>query len=122
MNRVIGQTGRKGAVLSDGIVQYKKSKSRTARYWYMKIGRGWLCQINGPFHSALYGACSFGTTRRSAKKALVYRLANDYGYLGCLLFSDVDTADKVGIVDYRLVIDNMKARPITIGDLCDITL
>lgn len=118
MNRVIGQSGK--VVLSDGIVQYRRSKKRTVRYWYVKCGRSWLCQVIGPFHSVLYGASCFGTTRRSAKKALIIRLANRFGYLGHLLFSDVDEADRVGIVDYRLVIENMAARPITVGDPCGV--
>lgn len=118
MNRVIGQSGK--TVLSDGIVQYKKSKKRTVRYWYVKCGRFWLCQVIGPFHSALYGASGFGTTRKSAKKALVVQLANRFGYLGHLLFSDVDDADNVGVVDYRLAIENMAARPIMMNDLCGV--
>ena len=115
MRNVIGQTG--SLVLSDDSIHRQIEQKRTVRYRYQKIKCGvkthWLCEVIGPFHSALYGACSYGTKRTSAKTALIRRLANDYRYLGNLLFSDVDTADKVGVVDSRLITDWMADRPIT---------
>ncbi len=113
--KVIGQTG--STVLSDDKIQYKLSKKRTVRYRYEKCPNGYLAVVIGPFHSALYGTCSFGTKRTSAKKALVRRLANEYNYIGTLLFSDVDESDSVGNPDLRLLADNTAARPITRNEL-----
>jgi len=111
MRKVIGQTG--SVVLSDDSIQRQRDKKRTLRYRYQKARNGWLCEIIGPFHSVMYGACSFGTTRTSAKKSLIRRLGNRFGYLGRLLFSDVDEADKVGVVDQRLITEWMSNSPIT---------
>jgi len=115
---VIGQTGT--TVLSDDKLQYKISKKRTVRYRYekCKLVKGYRAVVVGPFHSALYGACSFGTKRTSAKKALENRLANEYNYIGTMLFSDVDEADTVGIINYRLLAENATARPISHQELC----
>lgn len=115
-HHVIGRTG--SIVLSDEKIQYKISQKRTARYLYMRCLSGHLAIVVGPFHSALYGACSFGTKRTSAKKALVRRLANDYGYIGTLMFTKVDEADNVGIVNPRLLDYETVARPITRYELC----
>lgn len=107
----IRQTG--SMVLSDdGTIRYRGTK-RTVRYRYTKCGKGWLCEVIGPFHSAVYGACSYGTKRTSAKNALRLRLACDYGYYGRLLWSSVDAADNVGRVDLRLITEGTTARPIT---------
>ena len=92
--KVMGQTGR--SVLSDEKIQYKLAQKRTVRYWYVKCQHGYRAEVVGPFHSALYGACGFGTKKTRAKAALERNLANNYGYIGRLIFSDVDEADKVG--------------------------
>lgn len=110
-NRVIGQTGK--VVLSDDTVKYNRSKKRTVRYWYEKQHIGWMAFVIGPFHSLLYGVCGYGTKRTTAKAALIRRLANDYRYIGCLLFSDVDESDTVGDFDPRLLDDRATAQPIT---------
>ncbi len=57
--------------------------------------------------------CGFGTSKLWAKATLERILANDYGYLGNLMYSDVDEADKIGTVDTRLSEPNAPARPIT---------
>ena len=111
MRKVIGQTG--SVVLSDDMLGHQRDKKRTVRYRYQKVRGGWLCEVIGPFHSALYGVNSYGTLRTSAKKALIRRLANDYRYLGHLLFSDVDAGDSVGIVDSRTIQNGDAAIPIT---------
>ncbi len=111
MRKVIGQTG--SVVLSDDTIQRQRDEKRTLRYRYQKSRRGWLCEVIGPFHSVMYGACSYGTTRTSAKKSLIRRLGNRFGYLGRLMFSDVDEADNVGIVDSRTIADGTTSRPIT---------
>ncbi len=115
MRKVIGQTG--SVVLSDDTIQRQIDKKRTVRYRYQSIKCGvkthWLCEVIGPFHSALYGACSYGTKKTSAKAALIRRLANDYRYFGHLLFSDVDAGDSVGDVDFRTIADGTTSRPIT---------
>jgi hypothetical protein len=112
---VIGQTGK--TVLSDNMIQFKASYKKTVRYRYQKMTHGWLAQVIGPFHSRLYGACSFGTLKRWAKVALKNRLGKEYGYIGTMLFSDVDTSDTVGEVDSRLLDEGQLAHPITLGEL-----
>lgn len=93
---VIGQTGT--TVLSDEKIQFKLDKKRTVRYRYVRNGScGYRAEVVGPFHSRLYGACSFGMKRTSAKNALARRLANSYGYIGTMLFSDRDESDTVGL-------------------------
>lgn len=114
MQKVIGQTGR--VVLSNEAIQYKIDRKRTVRYQYIKVKYGWIAWVCGPFHSRTYGACSFGTKKVSAKVALKYTLANNYRYIGHLMFSDVDEADNVGNVDDRLLDDHATARPITFAD------
>lgn len=116
MQKVMGQTGR--TVLSDDTIQYKVAQKRTIRYRYVKMTVGYRAEVVGPFHSRTYGVCSFGTKKTSAKNALKLRLANDYGYLGVMLFSDVDTADNVGDPDPRLLDANATARRLTFSDLC----
>lgn len=116
---VIGQTGT--TVLSDELLQYQRSMARTVRYQYEKmetLQSGFIAWVCGPFHSALYGACGFGTTKRLAKVALQCNLANNKGYLGCMLFSDVDESDTVGLVCERLLDENETARPTTLSVLC----
>lgn len=110
-NAVIGQTGR--IVLSDTQLKQKLSAKRTVLYQYMKVKHGWLAWVCGPFHSRTYGVCGFGTSKLWAKGALEQRLANDYRYIGNLMFSDVDEADNVGQVSRRLSESNARARPIT---------
>lgn len=111
MNRVIGQTGREP--LSDTVLQFKSSRKKTVRYRYKKVGNGFLAEVIGPFHSTLYGVCSFGTKRKRARKALKRRLGNDYRYFGIMLLSAVDDADNVGMVDLRLWDQISSGRPIT---------
>jgi hypothetical protein len=123
-NHVIGQTGK--VVISDGIVWYKASKKRTVRYRYVKVKHGFRAEVIGPFHSALYGACSYGTSRKSAKAALERRLANDYRYFGCFLLSDTDSADITGLSPMELyhrsnnvertILSETAARPITLEE------
>ncbi len=113
-NRVIGQTGT--TVLSDDSIFRNRSHRRTLRYQYLKVQHGWIAWICGPFHSRTYGVCSFGTKRRSAKAALQTRLANDYRYLGHLMFSDVDGSDTVGKTDAQLLDETTVNHPI-MGEL-----
>ncbi len=108
---VMGQTGR--TVLSDTVIQFKSARKKTVRYNYVRVPNGWLCQVIGPFHSAIYGTCTFATKKYRAKAALQRRLMNDYRYFGCMLFSDVDDADNVGNVDLRLWDQVTSGRPIT---------
>lgn len=115
MQKVIGQTGT--TVLSDEGIQYKLSQKRTVRYRYIRCLYGYRAVVVGPFHSALYGACSFGTKKTSAKKALKHRLETSYNYVGLLMFSDVDEWDTVAKPDLRLLDDNASARPITTNEL-----
>ncbi len=110
-SNVIGQTGR--VVLSDDTIHFKASKKRTIRYRYQKVPCGFLAEVIGPFHSEFYGTCSFATKKYRAKAALRRRLGNAFGYIGCMLFSDVDEADNVGNVDLRLLDDEAGERPIT---------
>lgn len=112
-NTVIGQTG--SVVLSDETIHRKLSRKRTVRYQYTRVKHGWTTWVSGPFHSRTYGACGFGTDKRRSKAALQRRLANSYRYLGHMLFSDVDEADKVGIVDDRLLDVGVVNRAITEG-------
>lgn len=113
---VIGQTGR--VVLSDEVIQYKLDKKRTVRYQYQKVNGRFMAWVCGPFHSRTYGACGFGATRARAKATLQRNLANSYGYIGHMMFSDVDDADNVGIVDDRLLDHRIDGRPVTIRELC----
>ena len=115
-NAVIGQTGK--VVLSDDAIHRKIGRRRTVRYQYTKLPDGiWMTWVCGPFHSRTYGVCGFGTGKRRAKAALQDNLARNYRYLGTMMFSDVDEADMVGIVDERLLDDNAIARPITFAEL-----
>lgn len=57
--------------------------------------------------------CGFGTSKLWAKDILTRILANDYRYLGNLIYSDVDEADNVGQVSHRLSEPNAPVRPIT---------
>ena len=111
-SKVIGQTGRRP--LSDETVKYEQDRKRTVRYNYTKVQSGWMAWICGPFHSRTYGACSIGTTKRMAKAALQRRLADDYGYIGNMIFSDVDEADDVRLIGLRVRSDYV-IQPITIG-------
>lgn len=123
-NHVIGQTGK--AVLSEGIVWYKVGKKRTVRYRYVKTAHGFRAEVIGPFHSVLYGACAYGTKRKSAKAALQRRLANSYGYFGCLMLSDIDSADATGLSpaelyhksnnETRKILFGTEARPISLQE------
>lgn len=110
--KVTGQTGR--VVLSDDAIHYKLGKKRTVRYQYSRLSdKRWMAWVNGPFHSRTYGACGMGATKQSAKASLQTNLANNYRYLGHLLFSDVDSADHVGEIDTRLLDSNVVNHSIT---------
>ena len=110
-NAVIGQTGK--VVLSDDAIHRKLSRKQTVRYQYQKVQYGFMAWVCGPFHSRLYGIIGFGVSRVHSKAALQRRLANDYGYLGNMLFSDVDEADTVGDIDPRLSDVGAAASPVT---------
>ena len=112
-NTVVGQTG--SVALSDEGLKRKLSRSRTVRYQYTKVKSGWTAWVCGPFHSRTYGVQSFGIKRPLAKAALQRRLANDHQYLGHTLYSDVDEADNVGVVDDRLLDVGEVNRAITEG-------
>lgn len=108
---VIGQTG--SVVLSDAHINRQQAKKRTLRYRYVKCRHGYRAEVIGPFHSAIYGTCSFGTTRARSKASLETTLANNHSYFGHLLISDVDESDTVGIVDRRLLDYNPILGPVT---------
>ncbi len=110
-NKVMGQTGR--TVLSDDMIQFKREKKRTVRYRYQKVPCGFIAEVIGPFHSTFYGTLSFATKKYRAKAALKRRLGNQFGYIGTMLYSDVDEADNIGNVDLRLLDDEAGERPIT---------
>lgn len=122
---VMGQTGR--TVLSDTVLQFKSARKKTVRYRYVLVssvkvatdkGRErtvclWKAEVIGPFHSSLYGACSYGSTKKRTKASLKRRLMNDYRYFGVMLLSAIDDADNVGNVDLRLWDQISSGRPIT---------
>ena len=114
-NAVIGQTGK--VVLSDDAIYRKLGRKQTVRYQYTKLSDKWMAWVCGPFHSRTYGACGFGTGKRRSKEALQDNLARNYRYLGTMMFSDVDEADTVGMMDVRLLDNNAMARPITFAEL-----
>jgi hypothetical protein len=93
--QVVGQTG--STVLSNDAVYRKLSRARTARYRIKRQPGGYVAEIIGPFHSTLYGAHGPTTSKHRAKAALQTRLANNHGYHGCLILSDIDSADVVGL-------------------------
>ena len=113
---VIGQTGRSRILLSDDAVNRKVSQGRTARYQYQKVKSGWIAWVCGPFHSRTYGVSGFGTTKRMSKATLQRNLADNYGYHGRLIFSDVDGADDVRLIGLRIRSD-YPVQPITIGNM-----
>jgi len=92
---VIGQTG--SVVLSDDSVWHPVSQKRAVRYRIVGRNARYRAEVIGPFHSRLYGACSYGTTKDRAKVALKNRLMNSYGYHGFMLLSGVDESDTVGL-------------------------
>ena len=110
---VIGQTGT--LVLSDATIQLQLDKKRTVRYQYTKVRDGWIAWICGPFHSRTYGVIGFGTRKLWAKDALSRNLANNYGYIGNMIFSDVDESDTVGKHTIS-ILDDRKALPITMAE------
>ncbi len=113
---VIGQTGR--IPLSDDAIHRKLGRRRTVRYQYTKVKHGWTTWVCGPFHSRKYGLCAFGLDKARSKALLETTLANDYGHIGHMIYSDVDDADNVGNVDNRLLDVKAIARPITFVGLC----
>lgn len=112
MSHVIGQTGR--SVLSDETIQYARDKRRTLKYWLHRSYRSgrWTVDIIGPFHSPMYGVCGSGSDKKTAMSDILRRLANEYGYIGRLMLSDIDESDTVGIVNRRLLSEGDKAIPI----------
>ena len=113
-NNVIGQTGRSRNLLSDDAAIRKVSQKRTVRYKYQRVQSGWIAWVCGPFHSRTYGVCGFGARKAQAKVALQRRLADDYGHIGRLMFSDIDDADNVRLIGLRVRSD-YPVEPITIG-------
>jgi len=84
--------------LSDEAIQFKLSVGRSVRYQYYRLSKKvWCCWVCGPFHSRYYGVSSFGITKVASRDNLSDNLARNFGFIGTLLFSDVDTADTVGI-------------------------
>jgi hypothetical protein len=114
MKNVIGQTGRSRILLSDDAVNRKVTQKRTVRYQYQKVQSGWIAWVCGPFHSRTYGVCGFGTMKRTAKATLQRNLADNYGYLGRLIFSDIDSANDVRLIGLRVRSD-YAVQPIAIG-------
>ena len=110
-HEVIGQTG--SVVLSDDLVNRQQAKKRTIRYRYVQIKTlskvtglyysGWMCEVIGPFHDAVYGTMCYGTTAPRSKAALKAYLSDNFGYHANLMLSDDDTSDTVGKVDRRLL-------------------
>ncbi len=91
---------------------YRSSTKRAVRYMMIRMGRSsYRADIVGPFHSALYGVCGFGTTRARAKVALQRNLANNHGFIGSVLLTVNDEADNVGV---RYPNEMTPERPITI--------
>ncbi len=111
MSAVIGQTGR--SVLSE-FIEHKVSHKRTVRYRIKRVKHGFLAEVIGPFHSALYGVCSFGVKQKQARKALARRLGNDYRYFGNMMLSAVDDVENIGRVDSRVRKDWIPGTPITL--------
>lgn len=111
-NRVIGQTGRI-TVSDDSVIRRRQAGERLVRYQYQKVKCGWITWACGPFHSRTYGLCGFGTNKARAKAELYRHLNEDFGYIGPMLFSTIDFADKVGEIDPRLLDPRETARPIT---------
>ena len=124
-NAVIGQTGK--VVLSDDSVWHPVSRKRTVRYRIVGRKHRYRAEVIGPFHSKLYGTCSYGTTKNRAKAALQRSLMNNHGYHGFMLLSAVDESDTVGLSaveiwhrannPQREQLKNMIAVPITLHDL-----
>ena len=98
---ILGQTGK--TVLSVALIHRKRSKRKTVRYQFMRIGNGWAAWVCGPFSHRLYGQSAIGysryasTAKRHAKKLLTDRLAREFGYFGRLMYSDLDESDIVGL-------------------------
>lgn len=111
-NTVIGQTG--SIVLSDATMQLRVDKKRTVRYQYTKVKHGWTAWVCGGFHSRTYGATSFGTSKKWAKIALYWNLQNNYGYIGNMMFSDIDESDTV-VKHSVSILDDRNAVPITMA-------
>lgn len=91
---------------------YRASTKRAVRYMMIRMWRGYYrADVVGPFHSALYGVCGFGTTRAKAKIALQRNLANNHGFIGSVLLTTKDEADSVGV---RYPNEMTADRPITL--------
>ena len=118
-NAVRGQTGT--VVLSDEANQYRLNEKRIVRYQHIRVRCGFIAWVCAPFHSRMYGASSYGTTQKKAKAALQRNLANNYRYIGHVKFSVTDEADKVGIVNPRLLDHDELTRPITLQEACATT-
>lgn len=99
---------------------YRSSTKRAVRYRYVAMfnsTRQYRAEIIGPFHSALYGLCGFGTTKARAKAELKRNLANNHGFIGTMLVSDKDEADTVGLLDRDLIDAHTSPCPISFQDL-----
>jgi len=102
---------------SDERNEYRTSLRRALRYRYVKMKVGYRAEVVGPFHSAMYGTCSFGTKRKSAKAALQRRLVCEFGFIGTLRIVGRDESDTVGIVNKALINENASGGPIGWTDL-----
>ena len=106
---ILGQTGK--TVLSVALIHRKRSKRKTIRFQFMRIGDGWIAWVCGPFRHRLYGQAATGYARHAstakaraksrAKLLLADRLAREFGYFGNLMYSDLDESDIVGLVQGR---------------------
>jgi len=113
--KIIGGTGTNRLPLSDEALQYKLSVGRTVRYQYLRLGpKCWIAWVCAPFHSRTYGLCGFGTTKYRAKDVLQTNLANNFGYIGRLILSNVDESDTVGDRYYGYNDGTIKDAPITV--------
>lgn len=95
---------------SDERNECKAGRDRTLRYRYVKMKVGYRAEVVGPFHSAMYGTCSFGMKKKTAKAALQRRLVCEFGFIGTMQIGR-DESDTVGIVDERLIHENAKCGP-----------
>jgi hypothetical protein len=80
--------------------------------------KSYRAEVVGPFHSKLYGCCSFGRSKASAKARLKNNLARNFGFIGTMLLSDKDEADTVGYPDKDLIGPDTSASPISFQELC----
>lgn len=83
--------------VSNESTTYKSARKRAVQFWYVRVSAGYRAEVVGPFHSVLYGTCSFGRTRASAKARLKSNLARNHGFVGSMVLTNEDDADNVGL-------------------------